>query len=117
MPTLVEIWGCIHVSKDNELNERTKHIDVKYQMIVDSVKTNRIRLQYLGSEDNISDIMTKYVGNLLFTKFRDLIGLMIIHSQSQRARWGDVLYCMLSLHGLSRRCHVAALAVAMSYDK
>lgn len=55
MAIYVDNQGCLQISKDNVLNETTKHIDVKYQMIMDNAKSGHTRLKYVPSENNISD--------------------------------------------------------------
>ncbi len=48
---------------------KTKHIQLRYNFIREHIKENRIRVEYLASEDMISDMLTK---NLLPTTFLHL---------------------------------------------
>lgn len=66
--------GSLQILKEFVLNERTKYVMVKYHLIKDTVKKDKIRLEYVPSEENTSDIMTRALGESLFTKFRNLIG-------------------------------------------
>lgn len=67
--------GCLQILKDNVLNERTKHVDFKYQLIMKNAEKGKERLNYLSSRKTISDIMTNALGKTLFSKFRNLIGV------------------------------------------
>lgn len=76
-PTVISVdnQGCLHLSKENVLNDRTKHIDVKYQMIVDCAKKGMDLLEYVPSQDNLADIFTKAIGKVLFPIFRAKLGV------------------------------------------
>lgn len=67
--------GGLQVSRDNLLNDRTKHIYVEYQLIMNNVKNGKTRLTYVSSGENISNIMTTALGKTLFAKFRNLMGV------------------------------------------
>lgn len=41
--------GCLQTSEYNILNERTNHIDVKYQMLIDDAKIGHTVLKYVLS--------------------------------------------------------------------
>lgn len=51
--------GCAQLTTKNILFYRTKHIDVKYQMIVDRFKNNLIQAESIASRAIIADMMTK----------------------------------------------------------
>lgn len=70
----VDSRGCFPISKENVLNGRTKHIDRKYQMIMDNAKKDKGRSEHVLSDKNISDVMTRALGKRLFTMFRNLMG-------------------------------------------
>lgn len=51
--------GCISLTKQNVINEKSKHIDVKYQLIVYNVQKGEIDVEYMPTVDMLADVMTK----------------------------------------------------------
>lgn len=49
----------IHLSKNRQHHERTKHVDVKYHLIRDVTKTGLVVLVKVHTEDNPTDMETK----------------------------------------------------------
>ena len=47
------------INLDNSVNERSKHIEVRYHWIRDAVRKGIISPSHIPSELNISDILTK----------------------------------------------------------
>ncbi len=52
---------------------KSKHIDLRYRMINEQVKLKRINMEYLCSEDMISDMLTKTTGPAVFLHLRSKI--------------------------------------------
>jgi len=46
--------------KNETLNPRSRHIDLRYHKVKELVKTNTIKLEYIKSENNLADGFTKY---------------------------------------------------------
>ena len=63
------IYNC----KNETINPKSKHIDIKYHHIRDLVREKKIDLKYIKSQDNLADGFTKYLNNTLMTKFRNNI--------------------------------------------
>ncbi|SPC61539.1 related to retrotransposon protein [Ustilago sp. UG-2017b] len=53
--------GTIQVSKDPAQHWKLKHIDTKYHFIRDNVQDGKVKIKYIGTEDNLADIFTKPV--------------------------------------------------------
>jgi hypothetical protein len=55
-------------------HDRSKHIEIRYHIIKDKVKKGVAKLQYITTDENIADILTKPLvkGNVLY--FRDKLG-------------------------------------------
>jgi hypothetical protein len=51
--------SCIKMSEGSKFSNRTKHIDTKYHFIKDLKDKEKIKVEYVCTEDNIADIMTK----------------------------------------------------------
>jgi hypothetical protein len=77
MPTtlLCDNQGAIRLSKDSTFHARTKHIDVHFHFIRQTISTGHIVLKYCPTSDMIADVFTKSLAHHKFEKFRDLLGL------------------------------------------
>jgi kynurenine formamidase len=51
--------GSIALSKNSVFHARSKHIDIQYHFIRDTVATGEILIEYLPTEYMVADIMTK----------------------------------------------------------
>jgi hypothetical protein len=67
--------GAIRLSKDSTFHGRTKHIDVHFHFIRQTVSNGHITLKYCPTDDMIADIFTKSLGRIKFEKFRSLLGV------------------------------------------
>ena len=51
--------GAITLVKDNKFHMCTKHIDVQYHFVHEVVEDAKVAIQYILTNDNISDVFTK----------------------------------------------------------
>jgi hypothetical protein len=51
--------GCIALSENPVLHQRTKHIDVRYHFVRERVESGEVRLVYVPTEHQLADLMTK----------------------------------------------------------
>jgi hypothetical protein len=63
-------------ANDSKLAKRTKYIDIKFHAVRDDVKFGDLRVTKVGTDDNISDAMTKSLDVTKFRKFRSLMGVL-----------------------------------------
>ena len=63
--------AAIYNCKNNTINPKSKHINIKYHKIREIVNNNLIKLEYIKTSDNLADGFTKYLNGSLMTKFRD----------------------------------------------
>ena len=76
IPTLFcDNQGAIRLSTDSTFHARTKHIDVHFHFIRQTISQNHLSLHYIPTDDMIADIFTKSLSHHKFTKFRNLLGL------------------------------------------
>lgn len=57
--------GSIQMTKDMNMNDRTRLVDVKCRMIIDYLKNDRARLKRIASKEHILGIRTKALGQVL----------------------------------------------------
>lgn len=67
--------GCLSLIKNPSNNKRVKHIDLKFHFICEYYNSGIIHLKYIPSDNQQADILTKGLHNVLFVKFKDLLGL------------------------------------------
>ena len=64
--------GSLDLAKDNKFHSRTKHIDLRYHFIREAVEGKEIKLEYVPTGDNITDIFTKALAQ---PNFVEMLGL------------------------------------------
>ena len=67
--------GCISLSKDATNHPRTKHIDIRHHFIREKVENNVVKLEYISTDKNEADLLTKGLSRPQFEKLRQLIGI------------------------------------------
>jgi hypothetical protein len=71
----VDNQSAISLSKNPVLHERSKHIDTRYHFIRDHVDAGRIDVQYVCTNEQLADILTKPLSRLKFQEMRVKIGV------------------------------------------
>ena len=67
--------STIKTANDVILNERSKHIDVRYHFIRELIKDRRLKIDYLPTTDMIADMLTKPLGSIQLEKLNKEMGL------------------------------------------
>jgi hypothetical protein len=67
--------GSINLSKNPEFHKRTKHIDIHYHYTRNLVNENKLDIKYVPTKEQIADIMTKFLPEPLFNKFRGYLAI------------------------------------------
>ncbi|RVW84559.1 Copia protein [Vitis vinifera] len=71
--------SAINISKNPVLHSRTKHIDIRHHFIRDLVEDKVVSLEYVPTEGQIADILTKPLDVSRFESLRKSIGLCIVN--------------------------------------
>lgn len=61
------------LGESKKCSQHTRHIDIKYHLVRDLVEKGRIRMEWVASKNNCSDIMTKPLQQSLFAKHADTL--------------------------------------------
>jgi len=74
-PLLIDNQGVLDLIKSGQINDRTKHIDIRFRHICNHEKTDDIVGEHVATEDQMADIMTKSLGMMKFGGLRKRIGV------------------------------------------
>jgi hypothetical protein len=65
--------SAIAVAKNGVKGERTKHVDVKYHFVTETVEHGEVQLKWVSTHEQQADIFTKALAAPIFHKFRKLL--------------------------------------------
>ena len=63
-------------SENPVLHDRSKHIDMRYHFIQDMVQRGVVRLDHIGTDEQVANILTKPLGKVKFLTFCEKFGIM-----------------------------------------
>ena len=63
---LFDNQGCINMTKNPMFHDKLKHIEIRYQYIHDMVHRGAIKLQYVGTDEQVADVLTKPLSHVKF---------------------------------------------------
>ena len=58
-PLIGDNQATIQLAKNGDNSSRTKHVDIKYHLIRQEIRTQTVVLNYISTQHNIADILTK----------------------------------------------------------
>ena len=64
-------------------HDKSKHIEIKYHCIRDMVQRGAMKLQYVATEEQIADLLTKPSARVKFKYFRDNLSVLQIEVSSK----------------------------------
>ena len=68
----ITIYGdntaCIAIAKDPVMHERQKHFDIKLHFVRESIQFQKINLEYIETEFNVADLLTKPSSREMFRR-------------------------------------------------
>jgi hypothetical protein len=76
--------SCMRLSKNPVFHDRSKHIEIKYYFICDKVQEGEVKIQYISTDEQVANILTKPLSRIKFAYLRDKMGLMEITPLAER---------------------------------
>jgi hypothetical protein len=67
--------GAIAISENPKFHQRVKHIDIRFHFLRDLVEAGEVKINYVPSEENLADILTKPLGTTLHRRIVELMGM------------------------------------------
>jgi hypothetical protein len=68
--------SCIKMTENLVFHDKSKHIEIRYHYIRDMVQRGAIKLQYVGTDEQVADVLTKPLSRVKFEHFRDKLGVV-----------------------------------------
>ena len=68
--------SCIKLYENPIFHDKSKHIDIKYPYIRDMVEKGVVKLQYVATDEEVADVLTKPFYRMNFEYFRDKLGVV-----------------------------------------
>jgi hypothetical protein len=68
--------SCIKLSENPVFHDRSKHIEIRYHLIRDRVQKGAVKLQYVSTNEQVADILTKGLPKGKFEYFQEKLGVI-----------------------------------------
>ena len=72
---MVDNQPAIAFAKNPVLLDRSKHIDIKFHFLRDYIDGGQIIIEFVETDRQLADILTKSLGRLWFMELRKMIGM------------------------------------------
>ena len=69
--------SCIKMTKNPMFHDKSKHIEIQYFYIKYMVHKGAIKLQYVSTDEQVVDVLTKPLSRVRFEYFRDKLGVVL----------------------------------------
>ena len=79
MRLMVDNQPAIALAKNPVLYDRSKHIDVKFHFLRDCVDGGQIVIEFVETDRQLADILTKPLGRLQLTELKEMISMEGVH--------------------------------------
>jgi hypothetical protein len=70
---LCDNQSCIKMTENLVFHDKSKHIEIRYHYIRDMVQRGAIKLQYVGTDEQVADVLTKSLSQSLSTYETSLV--------------------------------------------
>ena len=57
-------------------HDKSKHIEIKFHYIRDMVQRGAVKLQYVATDEQITDVLIKPLARVKFEYFREKLGVL-----------------------------------------
>jgi hypothetical protein len=76
--------SCVKLSENPVFHDKSKHIEIKYHYIQDMVQRKEVLVQYLPTDEQVVDVLTKPLTRMKFKYFHDRLGVVENASLAER---------------------------------
>jgi len=69
--------SALAMARNDSMHNRSKHIDIKHHFIREQVEAGNIAVQWVSSQEQLADILTKTLSSGVFVRLRDqMVGVV-----------------------------------------
>ena len=76
IPIYCDNTSATSISRNPVMHSKTKHIPIKYHFLREQVAKNNIRVEYVGTKEQVADIFTKPLPRKAFEYLRQRLGVI-----------------------------------------
>jgi hypothetical protein len=69
--------SCINMTKSPVFHDNSNNIEIQYHYFHDMVQRGVVKLQYVGIDEQVADVLTKPLSRVKFVYFQDKIGVVL----------------------------------------
>ena len=73
---LCDNQSCIKIKENPVFHDKSKHIEIRYHYIRDMVQRGAIMLQYVGTDEQVANVLTKPLSCVNFEYLQDKLGVV-----------------------------------------
>ena len=73
---LCDNQSCIKMTESPVFHDKSKHIEIRYFYIRGMVQKGPIKLQYVSTDEQVADVLTKPLSRVKFEYFHDKAGVV-----------------------------------------
>ena len=77
IPILCDNTSAISISKNPVMHSKTKHIPIKFHFLREQVTEKNIKLEYIGTKEQVADVFTKPLPRETFEYLREKLGVIL----------------------------------------
>ena len=77
IPILCDNTSAISISKNPVMHSKTKHIPIKFHFLREQVTEKNIKLEYVGTKEQVADVFTKPLPRETFEYLREKLGVIL----------------------------------------
>jgi hypothetical protein len=76
IPIYCDNTSAISISKNSVMHSKTKHIPIKCHFLQEHVAEKNIRVEYVGTKEQVANIFTKLIPQESFEYLRQRLGVI-----------------------------------------
>ena len=73
---LCDNQSCIKMTENLVFHDKSKHIEIKYHFIRDMVQKGAVKIKYVPTKEQVTDVLTVLLSHVKFEYFLDKLGLV-----------------------------------------
>jgi hypothetical protein len=81
IPIYCDNTSAINISKNPVMHSKTKNIPIKYHFLQEKVAEKNIRVEYVGTKEQVADIFTKPLPWEAFEYLRQRLGVILLQNE------------------------------------